>query len=177
MRQGAWLSAGGPIAIWAIPKCMSKHAKWVFPLQWNDVEVHYCITATVQNQSECRWRSWCEEKSKHAPSWHRGCRSFARPASAPIPQIEKWKKENTPEQNSMMRVIFFGKTYSLFKDLMRPRSKNAHEYAASNMGEEKAQFRTWSVHGHRWQVWPNLQADRCVMVVVLVSTWYYRPAV
>ena len=42
----------------------------------------------------------------------------------------------------MMRDIFFGKTYSLLKDLMRPRSKKAHEYAASNMGEEKAQFRT-----------------------------------
>ena len=109
------MQGGGPIAIWAMPKCMSKHAKWVFPLQWNDVEVHYCITATVQNQSECRWRSWCEEKSKHAPSWHRGCRSFARPASAPIPQIEKWKKENTPGQNSMMRDIFFGKTLVYWK--------------------------------------------------------------
>ena len=44
----------------------------------------------------------------------------------------------------MMRDIFFGKTYSLFKDLMRPQSKKAHEYAASNMGEEKAQFRICS---------------------------------
>ena len=55
--------------------------------------------------------------------------------------------------------------FSLLKDLMRPRSKKAHEYAASNMGEEKAQFRTWSVHGHRWQA----HDGRCGLICKLTA--------